>query len=299
MSKIFACCNWQLKFLGLVIDAWRAAGHEVEYRIGYDPKLHEWADVCFIDVCDRNAQLASKNPQPGARLVIRAIDIECWVRQPKGVAWGNVDALVVPAPHIEALIRSDVKLPEGLPVHRVPFGVDLGKWSYRERDGSGRRLACICYRWSAKGLPLLLQVAARLPDWSLHILGKPSSERWLNAYVDQQVERLGLDVTFTEQVDDVDGWLEDKDVHILCSQKESFSFVTAESATKGIKPAVHRFYGADAIWPAAWLWDTMDEALDLVTGPVESETYRAYVKERYSLEAMMKGLDEACGLGFS
>jgi hypothetical protein len=83
--KIFACCNWQLKFLGPILDCWREDGHEVEYRLGYDPALHEWADVCFVDVCDHNAVVASQNRFPNSRLVIRAIDIECWAGQPGGV----------------------------------------------------------------------------------------------------------------------------------------------------------------------------------------------------------------------
>ncbi|NIP87210.1 MAG: hypothetical protein GTO03_17275, partial [Planctomycetales bacterium] len=95
--KIFACCNWKLKFLGPVLEAWREAGHEVTYKLGYDPALHEASDVCFVDVCDHNAIVASKERFPGSRLVIRAIDIECWARQPRAVNWKNVDALVVGA----------------------------------------------------------------------------------------------------------------------------------------------------------------------------------------------------------
>lgn len=297
--KIFACCNWKLKFLGLVLDAWRADGHEVKYKMGYDPALHEWADVCFVDVCDHNAVVASKHRFPGSRLVIRAIDIECWAGQYRGVTWANVDGLVLPALHIERLIQSYVDLPETLQIYRAPFGVDLDKWTYRARDRAGRRLACVCYRWSAKGLPLLLQIATRLPDWSLHILGKPSSEHWLNFYVDQQIDRLGLDVEFTEEVPDVDIWLEDKDAHILCSVKESFSYVTAQAAAKGIKPVVHRFYGADGIWPQNWLWNTLDEAVEMIRGTIESASYRTYIEDHYSLEHMMKGLNEACGLDSS
>jgi hypothetical protein len=103
--KIFACCNWQLKFLGPILDRWRADGHEVEYRLGYDPALHEWANVCFVDVCDHNAVVASRERFPYSRLVIRAIDIECWAGQPGGVAGDNVDSLVFGARHITTWTR--------------------------------------------------------------------------------------------------------------------------------------------------------------------------------------------------
>ena len=135
--RIAAFCNWQLKFLGPILDYWRDEGHHVEYRLGYDPKLHEWSDVCFIDVCDHNAVVGSKNRFENSRLVIRAIDIECWVRQPGGVTWDNVDALVFGAKHIEKLVKSYVNFPPTLDVRHVPFGLDVDKWTFRERDGSG------------------------------------------------------------------------------------------------------------------------------------------------------------------
>jgi len=261
--------------------------------------LHEWAEVCFVDVCDRNAQVASKQRFEGTRLVIRAIDIECWAGQPKGVTWANVDALVFGARHIEELVRNDVKSPDDVLVYRVPFGLDVDKWTYRERDGSGRRVVMIAHRWAAKGIPLALQVMARLgKGWSIHFLGTPSRERWLHAYIDQQIEALGVEATFTERVDSVDSWLEDKDYHLLASYKESFSYATAEAAAKGIKPLVHNFYGASAVWPASWIWNTVDEAVKMLQTPgaYYSDAYRWHIEEHYSLEKMMAGLNAACGI---
>ena len=42
--RICSFSNWQLKFLGMINDYWRAQGHEVKYTIGYDPAWHEWAE---------------------------------------------------------------------------------------------------------------------------------------------------------------------------------------------------------------------------------------------------------------
>ncbi len=302
--KIFACCNWQLKFLGPVLDWWRAAGHEVKYKLGYDPALHEWADVCFVDVCDRNAMVASQNRYPGARLAIRAIDIECWARQPSGVTWDNVDALVFGARHIQELVTGYLDLPGHVRVSQVPFGIDLARWRYQERE-PGPDVACIAHRWAAKGLPLALQVMATLgPDpstgsgqgYRLHLLGTPSTEGWLHAYLDHMVASLGLEVTVTERVEDVDAWLEDKEYHLLASQKEAFSYATAEAAAKGIKPLVHNFYRAGDVWPEDWIWNTVDQAVDMVWNGYDSASYRCYIEEHYSLEHMMRGLNEACGL---
>jgi glycosyltransferase involved in cell wall biosynthesis len=223
---------------------------------GYDPTLHEWADVCFVDVCDHNAVVASKNRFPNSRLVIRAIDIECWTGQPGGVTWDNVDALVFGARHIQELVQSYVHIPEGVEIHHVPFGIDLDKWAYRER-GHGRNIACVAHRWSAKGLPLLYQFMAKLgPGYKLHLLGTRNTEKWLHAYLDHIKDEMGLDVTETERVDDVDAWLEDKDYHVLASFKETF----------------------------------------MIGGKYESGKYRQYIEEHYSLGHMMQGLNTACGV---
>ncbi|NIP87211.1 MAG: hypothetical protein GTO03_17280, partial [Planctomycetales bacterium] len=56
---------------------------------------------------------------------------------------------------------------------------------FRERDGSGKRVAMVAHRWSAKQVPLALQVMARLGQgWSIHFLGTPSKERWHHRYID-------------------------------------------------------------------------------------------------------------------
>jgi len=292
--KLYACCNWRLKFLGPILDAWRANGHEVEYTMGYDPAKHEWADVCLIDVCDHNANVGSTYKFEGSRLVIRAIDIECWVRQPRAVTWENVDALIFGAKHIEELVRSYTDLPESLEVAHVPFGVLPSLWGFRVRNGAGRNMAFVAHQWSAKGLPLLFQVMAKLPGWKLHVLGTENTERWLHWYKRHIIDEMRLDVEFTASVESVDEWLEDKDYLIVSSQKEAFSYVTAEAALKGIKPLVHNFWRAKDIWPESWVWTTIDECIEMIHGPYDSHEYRDFVMQNYTLDHMMEGINRVC-----
>jgi hypothetical protein len=133
------------------------------------------------------------------------------------------------------------------------------------------------------------------PGYKLHLLGTRNTEKWLHAYLDHIKDELGLDVTETERVDDVDAWLEGMDYHVLASFKESFSYATAEAAAKGIKPLVHNFWRARDIWPDEWIWDTLDGAMEMFGGEYESRLYRRYVEEHYSLGRMMTGLNRAIG----
>jgi len=296
--KIFTCSNWGIKFLGMINDYWRAQGHEVRWELGYNPAQHEWSDLCFVDVCDHNAQVASTHRFPGSKLVIRAIDIECWAaQQPGGVNWKNVDVLIFGAKHIEELVRSYMTFPDSLKVVHIPFGVDLSKWTFRKRDGSGKNVTCIAHQWAAKGLPLLYQVMAELgPGWKLHLLGtKSAGDTWLHYYSKHIIEALGWDVTETLNVLSVDEWLEDKDYLVVASQKESFSYAAAEAAAKGIKPLIHNFWRAPDIWPREWIWNTIGECVRKIREePYDSSTYRKFIEENYSLELMMKRIEEAC-----
>lgn len=296
--KIFVCANWGEKFVGLLINKWKEQGHEVEYQLGYNPQLHQESDLCFVDACDNNAVVASRHRFDGSRLAIRAIDIECWgpARQPNGVTWENVDYLVFGARHIWDLVDSYIPFEDypDLKIEHIPFGVDLSQWTYAQR-WHGYNIACVCHRWSAKGIPLALQLLAKLPRrFTLHFLGTPSNEEWLHKYIDHFIASQGLNVTFNNgRVDDLDSWLEDKNYMLVASQKESFSYVAAEAAAKGIKPIIHNFWGAKDIWPAGLLWDTIDDAMHrLLWEQYDSVTYRAYVKENYDLDKTTARLNE-------
>ena len=297
--RICSFSNWGTKFLGMINDYWRQQGHEVRYAMGYDPAWHEWSDLCFVDVGDNNSQVASRQRFPNSRLVIRVIDIEAWVGQPGGVQWENADVCIFGAKHIEELVRSYVNFPPNVQVVHIPFGVDLSKWTFRERDGKGKKVACVAHQWTAKGLPLLFQVMAKLgPGWELHTLGtKSKGDVWQFRYYDHIIKHLGIDYHYTERVDDVDAWLDDKDFHILASMKESFGYSSAEAAAKGIKPLVHRYWRAEDVWPESWIWDTVDQCADMILNqPYNSIQYRDVIEQTYSLDAMMSKINAVCGI---
>jgi hypothetical protein len=132
------------------------------------------------------------------------------------------------------------------------------------------------------------------PSYELHVLGKKSKERWLHAYFDHIVSELDITVHHTESVTSVDAWLEDKDYLLVTSQKEAFSYVTAEAAAKGIKPLVHNFYRARDIWPDDWVWTTLDELYAKFHSGYNSASYREFIESNYTLEHMMKGINAAC-----
>jgi glycosyltransferase involved in cell wall biosynthesis len=311
--KIYACSNWGKKFLGMVMDDWKKDGHEVTYSMGYDPELHESSEVCFIDACDRNAVVASANRFSGSRLVIRCIDIEAWAGQPGSVKWKNVDGLIFGAKHIQELVSGYVPFADypNLKIEHVPFGVDLREWTYADRV-PGPNIAFVAHWWPAKNLSLALQVLDKLnrvsdSGYKLHVLGKPAREKWLRFYLNHFIEERMLDVTFEEHVKDLDAWLDDKNYLIMTGQKETFSYVVAEAAAKGIKPLIHYAPAMNEIWNSNWVWATVDGCVDMILQDRNFKTdfgtnirkyrsweYRDYVEKWYPLWRMMDGINEVC-----
>lgn len=297
---------------------WIEQGHEVKYSRYYDPSLVEWADVLWFDTVDNNI-LSATNPseailadeanfQPWAlrdydltnkRVIVRPIDIEVWQQHYLAVDWSVVDDIVFIAPHIHDLVElNDLNgyNPEKTRVHTIPCAVDLDNWTYKERK-PGYNIAVVAERWASKGTSEILQFMYKLkqiePKYKLTWLGQRSDYSWEHAYRDEFVEHHDLNIEFVNIVDSVDEFLDDKDYLFSGSHKEAFGYNIAEAMAKGIRPIVHRFFGADALWPELPVWNGIDEAIDMITdGIYDSASYRQYLIDHgYTLPQMMGKFD--------
>lgn len=326
--KIFITDAYLRKFTAGMEKHWLAQGHEVRIDRYWNPQNAEWADVIWIDVCDNNVTSATNpgaaimddaaNYQPwdlhdmdltNKQVIVRAIDIEVWTGLQYSAKWDVVDDLIFIAPHIRQEMN-EFELPErreDLRIHVTPHSIDLNDWTYKER-GPGFEIAVVSERWGTKGTSEILQIALKLkqidPRYKITWLGQRSDYQWEHAYRDEFVEHHKLNLEFVNIVDSVDEFLEDKNYLLHCSHKEAFSAATAEAMAKGIKPVLHRFYGADALWPGM-TWSSIDEAVDMIAGrpsdiwplnreipEYDSASYRQYLIDHgYDLPSMMARID--------
>lgn len=305
------------KFTSDMKGWWEARGHEVKMSRYYDPTLVAWGEIIWFDTCDNNLHCATDPPKDdpdfadydmhdmdltGKQVIVRVIDIEVWGGHQYASKWDVVDEIIFIAPHIRELanIPELPLLRQETEIHTIPCAVDLDRWAYRERQ-PGFDIAVVGERWVSKGSDLILQIALKLkqvdPRYKIHWLGQLSAHwPWEHAYLSDFIEHNGLNIEITNILQDdvtVDEFLEGKNYLLSCSKKEAFGYNIAEAMAKGIKPVVHRFFGADDIWPGM-TWNGIDEAVQLITEEsYDSFAYKKYLAGRgYVLPVMMNEIDK-------
>lgn len=309
------------KFTTDMENWWISKGNDVMRSTYYNPEIALWADLLWFDTADNN--LAS-GTNPGAalladdanfrpwdlhdipkkRIIVRPIDIEVWQGHWSASKWDLVDDCIFIAPHIRNLVDPET-LPDHNPdmkIHTIPCGINLDRYHYADRS-PGFNIAVVSERWISKGTDYILQIALKLkaidPRYKITWLGRWSETQWEQAYMTEFVEHHDLPIEFINYLDGddaVDKFLEDKNYLLHASHKEAFSYAVAEAMAKGIKPVLHRFYGADALWPGM-TWDSIDQAIEELTNDkYDSASYRQYlIDHEFTIPQMMDKISKIIG----
>lgn len=310
------------KFTSDMQRYWELEGHEVRRSTYYDPQLVEGSDVLWFETSDNNI-LSATNPSEalladdanfkpwdlhehdltGKKVIVRMIDIEVWQQHYLAPHWDVVTDIIFITPHIRNLVDIDTLHGFSGEIHTIPCAVDLSRYKYAEHS-PGFNIAVIAERWASKGTSEILQIALKLKQiderYKITWLGRRSDYQWEHAYRDDFVEHNNLNIEFINYLDGedaIDVFLEDKNYLLSGSHKEAFGYNIAEAMAKGIRPIVHRFYGADDLWPEI-TWSSIDEAIDvIIDGTYDSASYRQYlVNHGYTLDNMMQEFNKIIGV---
>jgi len=303
-----------------MVAYWQRQGHEVKVDRYYNPEMVDWADVIWFDTCDNNL-LSATNPDQALKdewkfnnrigpwdmheadlskkkVIVRPIDIEVWSgHHAHSNMWDIVDDVIFLAPHIQDIMMADSRPQEGhFRQHVIPCGVDLDKWTFKERQ-KGFNIGVVAERWVSKGVDYVLQIALKLRDidqrYKIYWLGKNNDYHWEHEYFKDSIRHNNLPIFLEEDyIEDLDAWWEDKNYVLHGSHKETYTYAVAEAMAKGVKPIFHRYYGADATWPGI-TWNSIDEAVSLITeDKYDSASYRQYlIDHSLDLESMMRSFD--------
>jgi glycosyltransferase involved in cell wall biosynthesis len=297
--------NWLKKFSQVLIDYWQSQGHTVLWEPGFNSNLVETCDRVFFESADTNAHLATqRRPHKKGKVFVRLIDVDIHANGPAGLKEGYVDGIIYIADHMKEMSEKRYKNLEGIPAKVIHMGVDLSKFTYQERS-PGKNIALISTRLTPekgfdRALMMFAELAKRSSQWQLHVVGRMFENSVWQMHIDHILDNNNIrdKVHFYGNLsydtgNEINAFLEDKQFLLSASHKEAFSFVTAEAMSKGIKPVVYNFWGANKIWPEANLYKNEHEAVKLFESDVyHSLTYRKWIEENYPLDSHLQEMSD-------
>ncbi len=259
-------------------------------RIEEVAPLMEQADICWFEWCDELVVHASRLEVARRKpIVCRLHRYEVFTPMPAQVQWENIDTLMLVTDHLITILRSTVPgIEDRVQVAVVRNGVATDRYRFTPRS-PGFNLASVGYIHARKNPTLLLQILAKLvrfdSRYKLYVAGQ-FQEPMVQIYWNHMIKEMGLtnNVQFDGWQKDIGSWLSDKQFLLSTSMHESFGYSIAEAMACGIKPVVHNFPFSGGIWPEQVLFNTVDEAVGMVTSHIyNSKAYRDFVEQHYSL----------------
>lgn len=249
----------------------------------------EWADICWFEWCDELVIYGSKiKLDKNKKLICRLHSYEAFTDYPSNVNWESINKVIFISENLRTFVIDKFKLQKEKTIV-IPNGIDLSKYTFKERN-PGFNIAYVGYINYKKGPMLLLHAFKAIYDYDkrfkLYIAGEFQDYRDI-LYFRQMIKELGIEnnIIYEGWQNDLNKWLEDKNYILCTSILESQNMSVMQAMAKGIKPVVHNFVGAKDIYDKEYVWNTIDEAVDMIIdNNYNSKEYRNYIEEKYSLE---------------
>ncbi|MDR0882075.1 MAG: glycosyltransferase [Candidatus Adiutrix sp.] len=294
--SVLLCCQKSLENFALELCDELEKQSAVVKRMVVDsfPPL-EWpiksADTVWLEWGTTMAVAATQAPGllQGKKVILRLHSFEILSREAARINYQAVTDVIFVSRYMRDIFQ---RLMPGLltgrhRVHIIHNGIDLHRFPFA--SGRGRRKIAFIGRLNFKKDPMLLVQAfafllRRHPELELHVAGAPDDNRYYLSLPDFLAKnKLASAATFYGHLQDIPGWLADKDFILSTSPFESQGVGILEAVHRGLRPLVYNFPGAEELYPADWLWNNLDELEErLLAGPEPAEC-RAFVAEKYSM----------------
>lgn len=213
-------------------------------------------------------------------------DIYTWTR------FDAIDAMIFVSPYYKRLFEKKAPF-QPKKTYLIPNGINIDDFPLLPESGS-TDIAWVGQMKAVKNIPLAFQILLALPDkYKLHQIGLPVQESQLHGQLASYVDNLGINgrlVTY----DPINAylmpdWYKDKGYVLSTSLNEGNPNCLIEAMAMGIKPVIHNWPGAKEQFPEYLVYDTVDEAVNLIESKgYNSMAYREWVEERYSLDNFKK-----------
>lgn len=272
------------------------------YKYGRDASLAQdvmdWADIVLFNWSDWFLKHWSNQEKgTGKKYIAFLRSYELWdTNNPWEVNWDNVDHLIFVNPLIRQCFLDNAKeqIKEfTTPTYFIPNGIDLDEWRFIDRRPN-KKIAWVNDLCHKKGIQLLIQFAFQMPyDYSIFPAGSQGDARrsfYFN-YITQAM-RTSSKIAPIRRYKDVQEFLGNKSYALCTSIVEGHPNALLEAMAVGIKPLIHNFPGSKDLFPEKFIWNTIDEAIEILKGDYNSAEYRAFVEDKYDMNKVYPRIEE-------
>jgi glycosyltransferase involved in cell wall biosynthesis len=262
----------------------------------------KWCDVCWIEWANEIAIFATQIYDLRKKgVIVRLHSYESLSPMPQQIDWSVVDYLVFVAPHIREIVKTKIPdLDKRVCTKIVPNGVDIDRIELN-KELNPLNIAYVCNINHKKEPALALQIMAELvkqdKEYKLHVAGAWQDERY-KIYMKYMAKEMGIEdnIIYYGFVQDMDTFWQGKGIILSTSIHEGHPYNIMEGASRGLRPVVHNFMGSRELYPASWLFNTVNEAVNLVLLNKCTDYYdniRKYIIDRgWTLDNQIKQFKE-------
>lgn len=295
--KICIYSYWKNRWVYYLKNYFTPKGYDVQYSSVVDTKLLEWADINYIAWANEMAVQITHLPTKHGKYIVCVRGYEVFGDFMKQIKWDVVDDVIFTNDWFIGFAKQVGMKMSDEHIHWLVNGVETELWKKQEHT-AGNKIAIVANINHKKEFPLAMQVMAKLPEqYTMHIVGFNQDWRyWLYmGYIATEM-KLGNRVVyegFMKTPQDLMNWLTDKNYILSCSPTEGSPNNLLESMSLGIKPVIHNWCGAKHQFPTNLIFNTIDEAVDMITGPdYDSSYYHQYIVDNYDISKVYPKLEK-------
>lgn len=266
--------------------------------------FYRWADVVWIECFrDETVNLINNLSKVGKKLVCVIRSLTDLSQFAEKVNWRRVDKIILSSEeHLAVLSKNYPSLfnETQSKIIVVHYGLDLNKFKFRASE-RGSKVALIINTSEGELLDwneILRYLLSVDEKYVFYIVKTGILVNEPETYKEQRFdkdEKVNSRVEIVKQIDakNLDQFLMDKSF-VISNQYDNF-FVLAAMA-KGIKPVIYKTPNTEMHFPEDCLFITISEISKIFSESYDSEKYRRFIEDEYSLEntinCVVKIIDE-------
>lgn len=264
----------------------------------YINQILKYADICFFEWAGSPLVLASYSSIAKTKPIIARIHrYEVYTNTIKSINWDCVDNIIFIADHIRNKFKRVVNIKnDKLSLIHSAFEIEKFTFKCHQKGYNIAYVGDLSYR---KNIQLIMFIMKKLKsiniNYKLYLTGTFESQEYKD-YIYHMIKELDINenVIFCGYVPDLNLWLDDKDYIICSSTSEGHISSIQEAMLKGIKPIIYNYEGAEEIYPKDYLWNELDEAVNLIVEEkYNSDEYKALIENGFNIDDKTK---EICDL---